>query len=177
MHGAPGCRHIVPPIIEFQDSVGEALVTDLNFSGAKAAQAKKLLVIEMVRSCLQDQADTTRRCTLVRSLDLQELVPSRDLIVRLSLASEEVPDDLVVALLHLPSVDLPRLISVVDRRLRVMKRRWGRRILRASVIQGIQASSNEPELIGLWIRRPGTAQDDELDLVDRMTDVVIGAEP
>ena len=74
-YGAAGRRDIVPAVVELQDSIGEALNSDLDLGGAEPTEPYRLFEAQVVGPRLDCQPHAARCSRLVSSLRGLERLP------------------------------------------------------------------------------------------------------
>ena len=174
----PGRRDVVPAAIHQEHAIRETLDADLHLGAAQAADPLHLVRCDLVGPGLECKPDVAACGVFVRALRGFELGPGRSLRFVDELAAvrscERIANHAVVA--------SPTVRASVDRRelpeCDARDTGFGPAVdARPEVVHRIEAAFHVPDLVRLGMEGPGAAEDDQLDLVDRVPDAVVGGQP
>jgi len=131
----------------------------------------------VIRPRLDDESDTATGCGLIDEVRGFEFRPGRTLTRMEQLGSvrlaQETTDELVVVGCEFATIEPRWQLAKSDRR---------RAGLRAAIdtlseiVERVETALHEPDLVGLRVERPGSAQHDQLHLGDGVTHALIGAQ-
>ena len=160
-------------LIEVENLVRKTLIANLDLGRTESTESDDFVFGDVVGSRLERQADASRTRGLVLALGAPERIPRRrfggfDGARRVPRFCE-IGNDPVIAVLTESSIDSVGHIFEIELRAPVSVTRSH---AAAEVVQSFERLRQEPNLIGLAIERPRTAENDELHFVGGMPDPV-----